>query len=198
MFEKNKPLADLATVTWKKQLGFALLVFERMLPSLITFSNDGALDPSCYLQGRDAAWAALQNDKSGINNQSLKDACVKNTPDTEQFCHELTSYALNAALTMVSILEFTADRRFDHISYISSLATDSVDLYLSGIEPSVVYFPKQGRRAAAHPLMQRELHRQEDDIHFVSELPDYFDDETISALKARASSQPLLLPKSMT
>lgn len=55
---------------------FALLVFERMLPSLIAFSKDTARDASCYLTARDAAWVALQNGKDGVADQSLNGACT--------------------------------------------------------------------------------------------------------------------------
>jgi uncharacterized protein YjaG (DUF416 family) len=133
MIGEENSLASLATLSRNKQLAFALLVFERMLPSLIAFSKDTGRDASCYLRARDAAWVALQNVKDGIADQSLNEACIKNAPDTEEYTHELTSYALNAALTMSDILEFTADRRSDHITYIATLATDSVHLYLSSL-----------------------------------------------------------------
>jgi len=37
---------------------FGLLLFERMLPSLIAFSKDTGFDHSCYLRAKDAAWSA--------------------------------------------------------------------------------------------------------------------------------------------
>jgi len=194
MVGEENSLASLTTFSRKKQLAFALLVFERMLPSLIAFSNDTGRDASCYLKARDAAWVALQNGNDGIADQSLNEACIKNAPDTEEFSHELTSYALNAALTMSDILEFTADRRSDHITYIATLATDSVHLYLSSLNTSVADSPEQAKRIAADPLMQQEVGRQEEDIRFLSGLPDQFDSETISALRTRANNQPPLLP----
>lgn len=190
MVGQEKPLTALMALPWRKQLAFALLVFERMLPSLIAFSKDSARDASCYLKARDAAWAALHRDRDAIADQSLNDACVRNTPDTEEFSHQLTSYALNAALTMSEILQFTADGRADHVAYISTLATDSVYLYVSGLEPSIATSPERARKLAVHPLMQQELRRQEEDIGFLSGLPDDFDEETISALRARASTEP--------
>jgi Protein of unknown function (DUF416) len=86
------------------------------------------------------------------------------------------------------------DHSTDHIAHISTLATDSVALYLSGLEPSVVSSAEKRQRIAAHALMQQELRRQEEDIRFLSGLPEHFDKETISALRARARSQPPLLP----
>jgi hypothetical protein len=162
-----------------------------MLPSLIAFSEDTGFDDSCYLQAKDAAWAALQN---GAVDRALSQACIRNAPDTEAFSHELTSYALNAALAMSDITEFTLDSRVDHIAHVSALATDSAYLYLSSLEPSVVSSPEGDRRIAAQPLMQQELRREEEDIRFLSRLPNQFDAETVSELKARASTQAPLLP----
>lgn len=194
MVRQEKVSVALMSLTKKKQLAFALLVFERMLPSLIAFSKGTVRDVSCYLRAREAAWAALQNGTDSTDNQSLNEACIKNAPDTEDFSHELTSYALNAALTMSDILEFIMDSRTDHITYISTLATDSVHLYLSGLEPSIVTSPGQAEKIAAHPLMQQELRQQEEDTRFLSRLPDHFDDQTIAALRARAGTQLPLLP----
>lgn len=184
-------LVSLASLSPKKQLVFSLLVFERMLPGLIAFSKDTGFDDSCYLQAKDAAWAALRN--SSVN-QALNQACIRSAPDTEKFSHELTSYALNAALAMSDIMEFTLDGRSDHIGHISTLARDSVNLYLSRLEPSFVSSAEEDNRIAQHPLMQQEQRREEEDIKFLSGLPDQLDKNVISTLKARASTQAPLLP----
>lgn len=188
---EEKSLDHLATLSPKKQLAFALLIFERMLPDLIAFSKDTGLDASCYMQGRGAAWSALQN---GTVDQALIDWCLKNAPDPDIFSHELTSYALDAALAMGDILEFTLDGNADHISYVATLARDSVHLYISSLETSTVTSREKVRRTADHPLMQQELRREEEDINFLCELPDQFDSIAISALRARANSQVPLLP----
>jgi len=188
------PLSTLLVLSWKKQLSFALLIFERMLPSLITFSKDNARDASCYFKGRDIAWDILRNGGKGTAARSLNEECLKNAPHTEEFTHELTSCALNAALTMSDILEFTEDRLGDHITYISTLATDSLYLYLHGLDPVLLSNPDREERLAAHPLMQQELRRQEEDIKFLSALPDHFDNEIISTLRARTALQPPMLP----
>jgi uncharacterized protein YjaG (DUF416 family) len=188
---EEQSLVSVAALSPKKQLAFALLVFERMLPSLIAFSKDTGRDDSCYLQAKDAAWIALQN---GAVNQALSEACFSSAPDTEEYSHDLTSYALNAALTMSNIVKFTLDEKADRITYILTLVRDSLYLYLSSLEPSVVSSPEEDRRIASHPLMQQEQLREEEDIRFLSGLPDQFDKDAISALRARANTQPSLIP----
>jgi uncharacterized protein YjaG (DUF416 family) len=94
---KEKSLISIASLSPKKQLAFALLVFERMLPSLVAFSKGTGFDDSCYLQAKDAAWAALEN---APVDESLNVECRRGAPDTEEYRHELTSFALDAALAM--------------------------------------------------------------------------------------------------
>jgi uncharacterized protein len=191
MIGEEKSSVSVPNLSPKKQLAFALLVFERMLPSLAAFSKDTGFDDSCYLKAKDAAWAALQN---GAVDRALNQMCIRSAPDTEKFSHELTSYALNAALAMSDIVEFTLDSRSDHIAYVSSLARDSVHLYLSSLEPSLVSSAEEDNKIAQHPLMQQEQGREEEDIKFLSGLPDQFDSNAISALKARATTQAPLVP----
>jgi uncharacterized protein len=191
MVGEEKSLVSVATLSPKKQLAFVLLVFERMLPSLIAFSKDTGFDDSCYLQAEDTAWAALQN--SAVD-QALNETCIRNAPDTEKFSHELTSYALNAALAMSEIVEFTLNFRADHIANVSTLARDSIYLYLSSLEKSVVSSPEEDKKIAGHSLMHQEQRREQEDIRFLSGLPDQFDQNAISNLKARARAQTPLLP----
>lgn len=188
--EKNSSVS-IASLSPKKQLAFALLVFERMLPGLTAFSKDTAFDDSCYLQAKDAAWRALQN---GGVSEALKQRCIRSAPDTEEFSHELTSYALNAALAISDILEFTVDGCTEHIATVSTLARDSIYLYLSSMESSGAYSPKMEREIADNPLMEQEQRREAEDLMFLSGLPERLDEETISALKARANAQLPLLP----
>ena len=186
--EENTPVSVMG-LSPKKQLAFALLVFERMLPSLIAFSKDTGFDDSCYLQAKDAAWAALEDAPVG---ESLNVACRRCAPDTEEYQHDLTSFALDAALAMSDIMEFTQDGCAEHITSVSTRAGDSVDLYLNGLDDSIV--TPRGDELAFHPLMREEHRREETDIRFLADLPEQFSDETILSLRARADTQAPLLP----
>lgn len=190
MTRKEAPIISLATLSPNKQLAFALLVFERMLPSLTAFARDTGFDDSCYLRGRETAWASLQ---SGSVDPASSQECYKNAPDTEDFTHELTSHALNAALAMSDILEFAADKRPDHIADVLTLVSDSLHLYVSSAGPSVASSPEGTHRIASHPLTQQEHHQEQEDLKFIARLPDLFDKNAISILRARASVQAPLL-----
>ena len=191
MIGNDKTQMSIATLSRKKQLAFALLVFERMLPSLVAFSKDTGFDDSCYLKAKDAAWATLQNSSL---DRSLSEVCLRGAPDTENYSHELVSYALNAALAMNDIMEFTQDGCADHITRVSTLAGDSLYLYLSNLKDSVVSSPEEDSQIASHPLTQEEHRREEADIRFLAGLPEQLSDETILSLRARANAQTPMLP----
>jgi uncharacterized protein YjaG (DUF416 family) len=192
-------LSSASTLSPEKQIAFALLIFERMLPSLIAFSKDTGLDASCYLRAKDLAWGRLQGiADSAANMARLNQLCTKSAPDTEDFTHGQTSFALNAAATMCEVLEFILSGNPDLIDHVSTFAKDSVHLYLSGLEPSLITTKEKINRIAAHPLMQQELDRQQEDVRFLSKLPDPPDDKAISMLKTRAANQAPLLPASFT
>lgn len=191
MIGEEKNMVSIASLSPKKQLAFALLVFERMLPSLITFSKDTGFDDSCYLQARDAAWAALEN---APVDRSLDEACRRGAPDTEEYSHELTSFALDAALAMSDIMEFAQDGSADHITSVSTRAGESLYLYLNGLDDSIEAPPEKVSQIASHPLMQEEHRREEADIRFLADLPEQLSEETILSLKARADTQAPLLP----
>ena len=191
MIGEEKTPVSITGLSPKNQLAFALLVFERMLPSLIAFSKDTGFDDSCYLHAKDAAWAALEN---APVDQSLNGACRRGAPDTEEYRHDLTSFALDAALAMSDIMEFAQDGCADHITSVSTRAGESVYLYLNGLDDSVVTAPEKVNQFASHPLMQEEHRREEEDIRFLASLPEQFNDETILSLRARANTQAPLLP----
>jgi hypothetical protein len=108
----------------------------------------------------------------------------------------MTSDALNAFLTMSEIMEFMLDGSSNHIVFISTLATDSVYLYVANLEPTLVTTKERVAWITSHPLMQQELQREKEDIKFLAGLPDPFDNETFLTLRARLNSQSPILPLS--
>ena len=175
----------------QKKLAFSLLICERMLPSLVAFSNETGFDVSCYLDGLRSAWFALQ---SGIIDYALLQRCRTDAPDTELYSHELTSYALNAALAICETMEFVVDGSTDHIRCIQTLASDSVDLYSASLEPSVSPIRSPSRDMIANSLSEDELRRQDEDRSFLAKLPERFDNKSVLSVRARANTQGSLLP----
>jgi len=189
---EEKLLTSLMILSTKKQLAFGLLIIQRMLPDLIAFSNETGFEDSCYLQTKDAAWRAIEG---APIDKMLGELCIRNAPDTEEYANTLTSYALNTTLAISDIVKFCGDGQLTHITSIVSLAHDSVDLYLSTLEPSPISSPF-GAEDNQHPLMQKERQQEREDIEFLSNLPNDMDGEAIAVLKGRATLQNPLLPLS--
>lgn len=177
--------ASIVVLSLKKQLAFALLVLERMWPDLSKFSAETGFNDRYYTEAKEEAWAALL---VGRVSPRLKDICDRTVPDTEDYSHELTSYALNAALATTEIMEFTSDNCTTHIANIASLARETVYLYLSmlGLD--------EDSKIGEHSLMEQERRREEGDVMFLSALPDDFDAQVIATVRERAVSQSALLP----
>jgi Protein of unknown function (DUF416) len=133
----------------------------------------------------------LQNSPA---DPALSQACIQNAPDTDKFSDELTSYALNATLAMSEIMEFSSDNRTDHLAQVSTLARDSIDAYLSSLEPGIASTPEEDARIACHPLVQQEQGKEEDDIEFLSELPDELNDEVVAFWAIRALTPEAAIP----
>ncbi len=178
-------------LSFTKQLAFALLMTERMLPSLIDFSRETGFDCSCNLEGLKAVWSALQK---GTVDSSLARECASNAPDTEIYSHKLTSYALNAALAIAEMMEFTADSCEDHITQIQALIRDSIYLYLGRSEGSESPGADVEVEIDKDPLWVKEVDRQEEDAEFLLNLSELFDNRTVSLIRSRASGQESLLP----
>jgi hypothetical protein len=69
-----------------------------------------------------------------------------------------------------------------------------VDLFVGRLDASLVYTPDLDRKIAAHPLMKQELLQQEEDIKFLTGLPDDLGNKAVLTLRNRASTQPPMLP----
>lgn len=190
MTRMRRHIPSLTSLSPNHQLVFALLIFDRMLPGLLAFCRETGLDCSPYIGAKDMAWRALQN---GPVDLALRRVCVESAPDTEQFSQPLTSHALNTALAMGEILEFASDWKEDHIENIRKLVRDSVYLYLSTIEPSLISSPSEVKRISEHSLMLREEQKEDEDISFLWSVPT-LDGETISSLKRRAAAQSPVFP----
>jgi hypothetical protein len=119
----------------------------------------------------------------------LAERVYKSAPDTEDFRPDLTSAALNATLCIGSLMSFLSDRNLDKAIESATLMCDTVDLYVQKIDPTILF-----ENIINHPLMQRELSSQADDLNQLRSLTTDNGEELLSFLKDRAKQTPPLLP----
>jgi uncharacterized protein YjaG (DUF416 family) len=184
---------EIEHLTKGKQLSFALLLCERMVPALEEFAREVDFDGSFYRDGLDGAWQYLEKEGASSNYSEMAEKCLDLAPDTEEFSHPLTSAALNAALSIAATISFLADHDVDHVVEAAGLTRDTAALYAQAIEttpPRSLGFDE----IMKHPLVQRELRQQAEDLEFLQALPADDTQRLISLLKERAAGTPGLLP----
>ena len=184
---------EIERLTKRKQLAFVLLLCARMVPALEKFAQEENFDGACYRDALNTAWHCLEEDRTSSSFGRMAEACLDRAPDTEKFDHPLTSAALNAALSIVATINLVADGNVDHIVEAANLARDTAALYAQAIESipprslSIVDVMK-------HPLVQRELRQQAEDLKFLQALPAVDSQLLMLLLEERAVGTPKLLP----
>lgn len=184
---------SLDSLSDSKKLAFVLLLCERMMPTFQVFGADTGFDVSRYQKYVETAWAHLDGESPVDDWAEASEVCFDSAPDTEAFDHVLTSSALNAALSIGLAMSYLSDRNIDHILEATDLARDTVALYVQSIEAtspkSLTY-----EEVMNHPLLQQELLRQEEDLIFLSSLPDRVEQKEVWQIKERSQRTPGLVP----
>jgi len=192
-FDKDGLRQRLTRLSAPKQLAFMLLLCERMFPGLERFAFDTDRDPSACKECLKRGWMYLAGLVPEDGFQELGNACQENAPDTEDFLHPLTSAAGDAALSIANLAFFLSNHDVEQIVEAAGLARDSVDLFLQrAYAPHP--FHLDAKIIDKHPLMQRELERQDDDLSLLQSQPDKIHPEVVEVLKLRAANRSGLLP----
>jgi uncharacterized protein YjaG (DUF416 family) len=179
----------LGALSMPRQVGFMLLLCERAMPPLRKFSVDTGFDISLSLECLDIGWSSLGNLSRDTSYKLLAERVFKSAPDTEDFRHGLTSAALDATLCIGSLMSFLSNRNLEEVIESATLMCDTAYLYVGSTEPTILC-----ENIINHPLMQRELSCQADDLMQLRSLTTDNGEELLSFLKERAKQTPPLLP----
>jgi len=163
-------LNKLQTLDIAKQVVFAYLTCERLFNNYAYFSNNFDFgEPSALREAIDFLYLNIfekNPDKNKIN--LLIKEVEKNTPDTEDFNTIFVSSALDACSALYHSLLFLIDKDFANISYISTAATDSVDMYIQEIDGLDFNADKNfQQKIDNHSLMRKEVAIQQGIINFL-------------------------------
>jgi len=193
-FDGNDLKQRLSSLPAPKLLAFMLLLCERMTPQVREFAEYTGFDIGVYRECVELGWSSLLRTRDRRGYEDLAKICIDKAPDTEDFQHDLTSSALDAALSVADLMSFLFDGKVDHIVEAASWARDtafmSVESTISIDDPALALQEING-----HPLVQRELKQQEQDVSFIESLPEEIGEEAFSALRARAEGTPAILAK---
>ena len=115
----------------------------------------------------DAAWTWIESGRLPTNSTALLEACDRQDPDPEKSTHPYTWPAVDAAC--VAAMTLTAIDQLP-LTVAASVARDTVDTFVQEFlvrDPNV---PGYQEVVLRHPLMQRELRRQREDLEMLEKL----------------------------
>ena len=178
----------------KKKLAFLVLLYERMIPELRSFCLAESRDFLIFQTAREDFWRSLADGNSSTSWAHLTQDILDATPDTEDFGGLEVSFALNASLLAAETAAFIADGEDQHIVDSTQYAFDSIDFKVRDLLQIISYNRSDEARVMAHPLMTRERQIEEEDVSFLTTLPDgQWPADVFATLRLRAESQRGLL-----
>lgn len=168
-FDGDRLLVQLRRLPFRAVLGFALSCAERLGPNYAAFNEAHRWGDSEGLRGAlDLGWSVL----SGVEVPdavlgAAEARCQAAEPDTTEFDSLLVSPGLDAACASGMLVQFLRTRDVAIVADIASLCRDTVDMYVQEVAAMPSNAPDLEERILAHPLMQRELARQSEDLRYL-------------------------------
>lgn len=155
----------------EQQLAFGASCSERLLPNYLAFLNDtgwGNIEP--LRRALDLVWAFLGGQSySDESVRELTTLCEEVAPDSDDFTSLYVSLAQDACFSICGLLDFLLDSDVNKILQAATYAISSVDLYVQEIESMDSNAPDLEREILMHPLMQRELKKQREDLENITQ-----------------------------
>jgi uncharacterized protein YjaG (DUF416 family) len=160
---------------------FGLSCCERMLPNYVAFkqkSNWG--DEYSLRNALDELWKHIEGQPIDETTAKRMIAnCENAAPDADDFSLVLTGPAQEACFSICCVLDYVQQENRERIAQASAFAIDTLDGYIQELldgfpttARAVQYSPEREERIRLHPLMQRELARQEADLKLLATHPD--------------------------
>jgi uncharacterized protein YjaG (DUF416 family) len=177
-----------------KKVAFLLLLYERMLPALISFRRAEGLGLSVFQDARAEFWRSLVQGAAPVSWARLRDDILKSIPDTEDFGSRAASFALDTGLVAADIAGLLQDGRDIHIVEAMKYALDSLDAYVLD-QMGIVAFDRSSvasihKFVDAHALVQKERQREEQDVALLCAMPDTpWSEDIVAMLLDRAAIQ---------
>jgi uncharacterized protein YjaG (DUF416 family) len=158
------------------RVAFAASCCERAYPNYINFfqlahwGGPGALRTSL-----NRVWDFVEGLIGALDDISeLEQKCESVTPDLDDFSTpdiDLQSGAAQEAAFMIRLLlQLCRDNQLSYILRIMTFARDTIDMYVQVIEVIDPNDPQLDERIEQHPLMLREIRKQEDDLSRLSQI----------------------------
>ncbi len=155
---------------FKHRIAFAAACCERLLPHYIAFTRETSWGDAQKLANiLDMIWKHIEEKEIAKKElQKLSSDCEKIIPDADAFTGVLKDYAQDASIAVCLVLDYLLTNNIDSLVYVAEHAVDTVDLYVQESENMDSNDPKLEDRISRHPLMQKELAKQGDDLNLLA------------------------------
>jgi uncharacterized protein YjaG (DUF416 family) len=151
------------------QRAFGALCCERLLPNYVAFQNEVKWGDSRPLRSAlDLVWRGfLGQAVSQDEIKRLAAVCEALAPSSDDFDALRTASAEDACFAICSLLDHLITPDVGRVVQTAVYATDSIDLFVQEIEELEPSDRNLELIILKHPLMQRELLRQKDDLESI-------------------------------
>jgi len=180
-YSKEEVQRRLEALPSRSRVAFGLSCCERMLPNYVAFKREVKWgDEKPLRKALDESWRHVEGQTVDefIVRQLLSN-CEVVAPDSDDFSSLLTGPAQEACFSICCILDYVLQGNPERIAQASSFAVDTLDLYVSALldgfdrTPHAIFNGKErDEQIRLHPLMQRELARQDADLKLLATNPD--------------------------
>ena len=166
-------LNKLKKLDFSKQRAFAYLTCERLFPNYVYFSkNYGFGNTHVLREAIDYIYNNLfSNTTDKIKIDSLINNVDKNIPEPVHYDTILASSALDACTVIIEALNFLIDKQLPRLDDISTMATDTADMYIQDKEAldynTDIHFQQ---KIDDHPLMIKEIAIQKGIISYLANI----------------------------
>jgi hypothetical protein len=182
----NETVTQLTSFAAGKKLAFLLLLYERMIPALFTFYLAEGLDLSVFQEAREEFWRALIQDQR-ISWARLRDDILNATFDSEDFGSLEALLALNAALLAGDIAGFLAEGQDGYLVDAMRYMLNTASAYVHEQMGVLAFDRSINKFVDAHPLICKERQKEEEDVLFLSRMPDTpWSESAVMMLRERA------------
>jgi uncharacterized protein YjaG (DUF416 family) len=187
-YSKEEVQSRLESLPCRSSIAFGLSCCERMFANYIAFKSEAKWgDDQPLRKALDELWRHVEGQMiDELTVRQLLSNCEVVAPDSDDFSSLLTGPAQEACFSICCVLDYVLKGNPERIAQASSFAVDTLDLYVSALLDGFDRTPKaifngeeRNEQIRLHPLMQRELARQDADLKLLATNPD------LRALKAQ-------------
>jgi len=163
------------------RIAFGLSCCERMIGNYIACKQKIKWgDERPLRRALDELWRYLEGQAmTKPEAKQMYDACEAVAPNSDDFSEMLTTLAQDSCFAICCVLEYFLQENPEQIAQASSFAIDTLDFYVqelmdgfSNIPRAIPKSEEREERIRLHPLMQRELARQDADLKLLASNPD--------------------------